>query len=95
MVMLCEETVTAECTCPMFCGNCGKTEHAASRCRNVAVHGHLAYRLWAEPLPLHESASDQGMVMMLRPAETAHIATPLTVTCGKIQIQAKPEPNNS
>ena len=30
--------------------------------------------------------------MKLRPAEAAHVATPLTVTCGKIQIQTNPEP---
>ena len=32
------------------------------------------------------------MVFMLRPAEAAHVATPLTVTCGKVQIQTNPEP---
>ena len=36
--------------------------------------------------------SDNEMVLMLRPAESAHVATPLTVTCGKIQIQTNPEP---
>ena len=36
--------------------------------------------------------SDNEMVLMLRPAEAAHMATPLTVTCGKIQMQTNPKP---
>ena len=32
------------------------------------------------------------MFLMLRPAEADHVATPLTITCGKIQIQTSPEP---
>ena len=32
------------------------------------------------------------MVLTLRPAEAVHVATSLTVTCGKIQIQTSPEP---
>ena len=32
------------------------------------------------------------MVLMLRPAEATHIATHLTITCGKIEMQTNPEP---
>ena len=32
------------------------------------------------------------MVLMLSSAEAAHIATPLTITCGKVQLQTNREP---
>ena len=38
------------------------------------------------------TTSDNEMVLLLRPAEAAHIATPLTITCEKLQIQTSPEP---
>ena len=67
-------------------------EHSASQCQNVPVHKDLAYSLWAEQPPAPQTLSDSEMVLMLRPAEMAHRATPLTITCGKIQIQTSPEP---
>ena len=81
------------CSGPVFCVNCGMTEHSASQCQNIPVHEDLAYSLWAEqPSAPPQTLSDSEMVLMLRPAEAAHVATPLTVTCGKIQIQTNPEP---
>ena len=32
------------------------------------------------------------MVLMVMPAEAAHVAAPLTITCGKIPMQVHPEP---
>ena len=87
-VNLCENNVASECSGPVFCVNCGMTEHSASQCRNKD----LAYSLWAEQPPAPQTMSDSEMVLMLRPAEAAHVVTPLTVTCGKIQIQTNPEP---
>ena len=34
-----------------------------------------------------KGGSDSEMVVMLRPAEAVHIATPLTITRGKIQVK--------
>ena len=51
-----------------------------------------AYSFWAEPLPTSHTTSDNELVFWLRPAEAAHIATPLTITCGEIQMQSNPEP---
>ena len=91
-VNLCENNVASACSGPVFCVNCGMTEHSASQCQNVPVHEDLAYSLWAELPPAPQTMSDSEMVLMLRPAEPAHVVTPLTVTCGKIQIQTNPEP---
>ena len=91
-VNLCENNVASACSGPVFCVNCGMTEQSASQCQNVPVHEDLAYSLWAEQPPTPQTMSDSEMVLMLRPAEAAHVATPLTVTCGKIQIQTNPEP---
>ena len=91
-VNLCENNVASACSGPVFCVNCGMTEHSASQCQNVPVHEDLAYSLWAELPHAPQTMSDSEMVLMLRPAEAAHVTTPLTVTCGKIQIQTNPEP---
>ena len=91
-VNLCENNVASACSGPVFCVNCGMTEHSASQCQNVPVHEDLAYSLWAEQPSASQTMSDNEMVLMLRPAEAAHVATPLTVTCGKIQIQTNQEP---
>ena len=91
-VNLCENNVASACSGPVFCVNCGMTEHSASQCQNVPVHEDLAYSLWAEQPSASQTMSDSEMVLMLRPAEAAHVTTPLTVTCGKIQIQTNPEP---
>ena len=70
--------------------NCGMTEHYASQCQKAAIQEDMAYILWAEqPQPSH-AASDNEMVLMFRPAEATHIATPLTITCGKIQMCQQP-----
>ena len=82
-VNLCENNVASACSGPVFCVNCGMTEHSASQCQNVPVHEDLAYSLWAEQPFASQTMSDSEMVLMLRPAEAAHVATPLTVTCGK------------
>ena len=91
-VNLCENNVASACSGPVFCVNCGMTEHSASQCQNVPIHEDLAYSLWAEQPPAPQTMSDSEMVLMLRPAEAVHVATTLTITCGKIQIQANPEP---
>ena len=88
----CEDTVVSECTGPVICVNCGMTEHSVSRCQNLAVHKDLAYSLWAESPPHSHKASDNEMVLMLRPAEIIHMATPLIITCEKLQVQVSPEP---
>ena len=94
-VNLCESNVASACSGPIFCVNCGMTEHSASQCQNIPVHEDLAYSLWAEQPPASQTLSDNEMVLMLRPAESAHVATSLTVKCGKIQIQTNPEPTTS
>ena len=33
------------CTGPLFCVNCGMTEHAASQCQKVSIKDELAYSL--------------------------------------------------
>ena len=92
-VNMCENNVASACSGPVFCVNCGMTEHSASQCQNIPVHEDLAYSLWAEqPSAPPQTLSDNKMVLMLRPAEAAHVATPLIVACGKIQIQTNPEP---
>ena len=91
-VNLCESNVASACSGPLFCVNCGMTEHSASQCQNVSVREDLAYSLWAEQPPAPQTLSDSEMVFMLRPAEVAHVTTPLTITCGKIQVQTSPEP---
>ena len=91
-VNLCENNIASACFGPIFCVNCGMTEHSASQCQNISVHEDLAYSLWAEQPSAPQTLSDNEMVLMLRPAEAAHVATPLPVTCGKIQIQTNPEP---
>ena len=91
-VNLRENNVASACSGPVFCVNCGMTEQSASQCQNVPVHEDLAYSLWAELPPDPQTMSDSEKVLMLRPAEPAHVVTPLTVTCGKIQIQTNPEP---
>ena len=48
--------------------------------------------IWAEPPPASHVTSDCEMVLLLRSAEAAHIETPLTITCGKSQVRASPEP---
>ena len=68
------------------------TEHSASQCQNVAVQEDSACSLWDEPLPTSHTASDNEMVLMLLPADEAHIATLLTITCGKVQMQTSWEP---
>ena len=68
------------------------TEHSASQCQNTAIQEDVAHRLWAEWPQTPHTTSANERVLMLRPAETAHIATPLTITCGKIQLQTNPEP---
>ena len=83
-VNLCENNVASACSGPVFCVNCGMTEHSASQCQNVPVHEDLAYSLWAEQPSASQTMNDSEMVLMLRPAEAAHVTTPLTVTCGKI-----------
>ena len=70
------------------------TEHSASKCQNVAVQEVLAYSLWAKPPSTSHSTSDNDMILILRPTEAAHIAIPSTITCGKFQLQASPEPTN-
>ena len=55
-----------------------------SECGNTSGFG-------LQPQTSH-TTSDNEMVLMLRPAEDAHIAMPLTITCGKIQIQTSSEP---
>ena len=91
-VNLCESNVASACSGPMFCVNCGMTEHSASQCQNVPIHEDLAYSLWAAQPSTPQTVSDSEMVLTLRPAEAEHVATSLTVTCGKIQIQTSPEP---
>ena len=91
-VNLCENNVASVCPGPVFCVICGMTEHSASQCQNIPVNEALAYSLWAEQLSAPpQTLSDSEMVLMLGPTEAAHVATPLTVTCGKIQIQTNPE----
>ena len=91
-VNYCEDIVASECTVrPVFCVNCGMTEHSASQCQNVAVHEDLAYTLWAEPPPTSHFTKDSELVLILWSAEAAHIATLLTITCEKIQVQVSPE----
>ena len=68
------------------------TEHFASQCQNTAIQEDMAYSLWAEQSQTSHTTSDNEMVLMLRPAEAAHMATPLTTTCGTIQMQTNPEP---
>ena len=87
-----EDEVASECTGPLFCLNYGMAEHSASQCQNTAVQEDLAYSLWAAQPKTSHTTSDNEMVLMLRPAEAAHVATPLTITCGKIQMQSSPEP---
>ena len=67
-------------------------EHFASQCQNTAIQEHMAYSLWAEQPQTSHTTSDNEMVLLLRPAEAAHMATPLTITCRKIKMQANPEP---
>ena len=68
------------------------TEHSASQCQNTATQEALAYSLWTEKPQTSHTRSDNELLLTLRQAETAHIGTPLTITCGKIQIQTNPEP---
>ena len=68
------------------------TEHSASQCQNTATQENMAYSIWAEQPQTSHTTSDNEMVLMLRPAEAAHVATPLIITCGKIQMQTNPEP---
>ena len=68
------------------------TEHSTSQCQDTAIKEDLANSLWAEQPQVSQTTSDNEMFLMLRLAEAAHIATPLTITCGKIQIPASPEP---
>ena len=82
-----------ECTGSVSCDNCGMTEHSDSQCQNVIVHEDLAYSLWAELPPDSHTTIDSEMVLMLQPAEAAHMATPLTCICGKVQEQASHEPS--
>ena len=82
----------ADCTCPLFCVNCGMTEHAGSQCQNVSIQDDIAYSVWAEPPPLPQTTSDDEMVLTLRLVEMENIKTPLVVICGKTQIQTSPEP---
>ena len=91
-VNLCENNVVSACSGPMFCVNCGMTEHSASQCQKVPVHKDLAYSLWAEQPPVPQTLSDSEMVLTLRVAEKAHAAPSLKITCGKIQIQTSSEP---
>ena len=90
-VNFCENNVASACSGPIFCVNCGMTEPSASQCQNIPVHEDLAYSLWAEQPSDPQTLSDNEMVLMLRPAEETHVATPLNVTCGTIQIQTSPE----
>ena len=87
-MILCEGGVATACTGPIFCVNCGMTEH----CQNVPVYEGLAYSLWAEQPTDPQTLSDSEMVLMLSPADAIHAWTPLTITCGKIQIQSSPQP---
>ena len=91
-VKYCDDTVASECTGPIFCVNCGMTEHSASQCQNVTVHEDMAYSLWATPPSDLHASSDSEMVLMLRPAENTHVAIPLNITCRKIQLQVNAEP---
>ena len=75
--------------CELYCGT---TEHSASQCQNAAVQEDLSYSLWAEQSQTSHTTSDNKMVLMLRPAEAAHIATSSTLTCGKVQMQPRAEP---
>ena len=75
-----------------FVLNAEKPEHSASQCQNTAMQEDLAYSLWPEQPKTSHTTSDNEMVLMLRPAEAAHVATPLTIACGKSQIQYSPEP---
>ena len=91
-VKFCGEMLASECTCQIFCVNCGMPEHSASQCKNAAVQEEMAYSLWADRSRPSHALSDNEMVLMLRPAEAAHVATPLTIICEKIQMEANPEP---
>ena len=75
-----------------FCVNGGMTENTASQFQNVAVRDDLAYRLWAEPSPSSQTISEDEIILMLRNDEATLIATSLTVTCGKVQMQLIFEP---
>ena len=88
----CEGKLASECTGQILCVNCDMTEHSASQCQNAAVQAEMAYSQWAERSQPSHATSDIEMVLMLRPAEAARVAAPLTITCGKIQMQANPEP---
>ena len=97
-VNLCEaqELIAVECTGPVFCVNCGTTNHTASHCRSLPVTDDMAYSLWAESFlaaPSQTTTEDE-MVLTLRPDEPMHAAAPITVTCGKIQMQTSPEPTS-
>ena len=76
-VNLCENNVASACSGPVFCVNCGMTEHSAPQCQNVPVHEDLAYSLWVEQPPAPQTISDSEMVLMLRPAEPAYMSCPL------------------
>ena len=89
-----EDTVASECTGAVFCVNCGMTEHSASQCQNTAVQEDMAFSLWAELPQTSHATRDNEMVLMLRPAEAAHVATPLTITCETIQMQTSLEPTS-
>ena len=96
-VNYCEDAIASEGTGPVFSVNCGMTEHSASQHQNTAIREDLAYSLWAEQRQTSHTTSDNEMVLTLPPAEAAHIdiATPLTITCGKVQLQTNPEPFTS
>ena len=87
----CDYTLAPECTGPVFWVNSGMTENPASRCQIVTVQDDLAYSLWSEQPTFCPTNSDNEIVLILGPAGTVHIATPSTITCGKIQTQASLE----
>ena len=41
----CEDAVASKCTGPVFCVNCGLTEHSGSKCQNTAVQDDLIYNI--------------------------------------------------
>ena len=69
-----QETKAAEYTCDVFC------VHAASQYENIAVQDDLAYIRWVKATTTHLTFTNDEIVLMLRPAETAYTHTPLTKT---------------
>ena len=96
-VNLCEaqEILSAEYTGPTFCVNCGTANYYASHCRNMPMTDDLAYCSWTESfLTPSQTTTEDELAVTSRPDEAIHVAIPLTVTCGNIQVQNNPEPTS-